>query len=237
MAKKSKQFKAAAQQIEAGKQYPVTEAMDLVKRLSYAKFDETVEVHFHLGTDCKKSDQNVRGTVVLPNGTGKTVRICAITKADKFEAAEQAGADAVGFEDLIAKIKGGWSDFDLCIATPDVMATVGKELGRVLASRMPSPKAGTVTPDIAKTISEFKKGKLEYRLDKHNCVHSVLGKISFGTDKLEQNFRTLFDAILKARPVAVKGTYVRSIYLTSSMGPSISVDVLNATQTAAAANR
>ena len=217
--------------------YTLTEAVDLVKRLSYAKFDETIEAHFHLGIDCKKSDQNIRGTIVLPHGTGKTLRICVITKADKIEAAEQAGADVAGFEDVIAKIKSGWSDFDICIATPDVMGVIGKELGRVLGPRMPNPKSGTVTPDLPKTISEFKKGKLEYRNDKHNCIHSVLGKVSFDAEKIEQNFRTLFDSILKARPVAVKGTYVRSIYLTSSMGPSISVDVLNATQSTAAAAR
>lgn len=217
--------------------YTLTEAVDLVKRLSYAKFDETIEAHFHLGIDCKKSDQNIRGTIVLPHGTGKTLRICVITKADKIEAAEQAGADVAGFEDVIAKIKSGWSDFDICIATPDVMGVIGKELGRVLGPRMPNPKSGTVTPDLPKTISEFKKGKLEYRNDKHNCIHSVLGKVSFDAEKIEQNFRTLFDAILKARPVAVKGTYVRSIYLTSSMGPSISVDVLSATQSTAAAAR
>lgn len=217
--------------------YTLTEAVDLVKRLSYAKFDETIEAHFHLGIDCKKSDQNIRGTIVLPHGTGKTLRICVITKADKIEAAEQAGADVAGFEDVIAKIKSGWSDFDICIATPDVMGVIGKELGRVLGPRMPNPKSGTVTPDLPKTISEFKKGKLEYRNDKHNCIHSILGKVSFDAGKIEQNFRTLFDAILKARPVAVKGTYVRSIYLTSSMGPSISVDVLNATQSTAAAAR
>ncbi|MGM9999228.1 MAG: 50S ribosomal protein L1 [Candidatus Bruticola sp.] len=233
MAKKSKKFAEAVQQIEKGKMYTLTEAVDLVKRLSYAKFDETIEAHFHLGIDCKKSDQNIRGTIVLPHGTGKNLRICVITKADKIEAAEQAGADVAGFEDVIAKIKSGWSDFDICVATPDVMGVIGKELGRVLGPRMPNPKSGTVTPDLPKTISEFKKGKLEYRNDKHNCVHSILGKVSFDSEKIEQNFRTLFDAILKARPTAVKGTYVRSIYLTSSMGPSISVDVLNATQSAA----
>jgi len=237
VAKKSKKFAEALKQIEKGQMYTLTEAVDLVKRLSYAKFDETVEAHFHLGIDCKKSDQNIRGTIVLPHGTGKTLRICVITKADKIEAAEQAGADVAGFEDVIAKIKSGWSDFDICIATPDVMGVIGKELGRVLGPRMPNPKSGTVTPDLPKTISEFKKGKLEYRNDKHNCIHSILGKVSFDAEKLEQNFRTLFDAILKARPVAVKGTYVRSIYLTSSMGPSISVDVLNATQSTAAAAR
>lgn len=237
MAKKSKKFAEALKQIEKGQMYTLTEAVDLVKRLSYAKFDETIEAHFHLGIDCKKSDQNIRGTIVLPHGTGKTLRICVITKADKIEAAEQAGADVAGFEDVIAKIKSGWSDFDICIATPDVMGVIGKELGRVLGPRMPNPKSGTVTPDLPKTISEFKKGKLEYRNDKHNCVHSILGKVSFDAEKIEQNFRTLFDAILKARPVAVKGTYVRSIYLTSSMGPSISVDVLNATQSTAAAAR
>ena len=237
MAKKSKKFAEALKQIEKGQMYTLTEAVDLVKRLSYAKFDETIEAHFHLGIDCKKSDQNIRGTIVLPHGTGKTLRICVITKADKIEAAEQAGADVAGFEDVIAKIKSGWSDFAICIATPDVMGVIGKELGRVLGPRMPNPKSGTVTPDLPKTISEFKKGKLEYRNDKHNCIHSVLGKVSFDAEKIEQNFRTLFDAILKARPVAVKGTYVRSIYLTSSMGPSISVDVLNATQSTAAAAR
>ena len=237
MAKKSKKFAEALKQIEKGQMYTLTEAVDLVKRLSYAKFDGTIEAHFHLGIDCKKSDQNIRGTIVLPHGTGKTLRICVITKADKIEAAERAGADVAGFEDIIAKIKSGWSDFDICIATPDVMGVIGKELGRVLGPRMPNPKSGTVTPDLPKTISEFKKGKLEYRNDKHNCIHSILGKVSFDAEKIEQNFRTLFDAILKARPVAVKGTYVRSIYLTSSMGPSISVDVLNATQSTAAAAR
>jgi large subunit ribosomal protein L1 len=237
VAKSSKKFAEASKQLEKGKAYTLAEAVDLVKRLSYAKFDETVEVHFHLGIDCKKSDQNIRGTIVLPNGTGKTLRICVITKEDKIEAAERAGADVVGFEDVIAKIKSGWSDFDICVATPDVMGVIGKELGRVLGPRMPNPKSGTVTPDLVKTISEFKKGKLEYRNDKHNCVHSILGKVSFDAAKLSQNFNTLFDAILKARPVAVKGTYVRSIYLSSSMGPSINIDVLSATQGAAAVSR
>lgn len=236
MSKKSKKYAEASKQIEPGRAYTVAEAIDLVKRLSFAKFDETVEAHFHLGIDCKKSDQNIRGTIVLPHGTGKTLRICVITKADKFDAAEQAGADVVGFEDVIAKIKSGWSDFDLCVATPDVMGVIGKELGRVLGPRMPNPKSGTVTPDLPKTISEFKKGKLEYRNDKHNCVHSILGKVSFDAEKLQQNFRTLFEAILKAKPAAVKGTYVRSIYLTTSMGPSISLDVLNASQTASSRN-
>lgn len=236
MSKKSKKYAEALKQIEPGHAYTVAEAIDLVKKLSFAKFDETVEAHFHLGIDCKKSDQNIRGTIVLPHGTGKTLRICVITKADRFDAAEQAGADVVGFEDVIAKIKSGWSDFDLCIATPDVMGVIGKELGRVLGPRMPNPKSGTVTPDLPKTISEFKKGKLEYRNDKHNCVHSILGKVSFDADKLQQNFRTLFEAILKAKPSAVKGTYVRSIYLTTSMGPSINLDVLNASQTSASRN-
>ena len=237
MAKKSKKFAEALKQIDRSKAYPLNEAVDLVKKLSYAKFDETVEAHFHLGIDCKKSDQNIRGTIVLPHGTGKNLRICVITKETKLDAAESAGADVAGFEDLIAKIKGGWSDFDLCIATPDVMGVIGKELGRVLGPRMPNPKSGTVTPDLPKTIAEFKRGKLEYRNDKHNCVHTILGKVSFDSEKIEQNFRTLFDAILKARPAAVKGTYVRSIHLTTSQGPSITVDVLNATQAAAAANR
>lgn len=233
MARKSKKYKEAVKQINREQAYVLNDAVELIKKLSYAKFDETVEVHFHLGIDCKKSDQNIRGTIVLPHGTGKTLRICVITKADKFEAAEQAGADVVGFEDVIAKIKSGWSDFDLCVATPDVMGVIGKELGRVLGPRMPNPKSGTVTPDLAKTIAEFKKGKLEYRNDKHNCVHSILGKVSFESEKLQQNFKTLFDAILKAKPAAVKGTYVRSIYLTTSMGPSINVDVLNASQSTA----
>ena len=237
MSKLTKNKKAMLAKVEPNKLYKLNEAAELLKEITFTKFDASVDMDVRLGVDPRKANQMVRGVVTLPHGTGKTLRICVITKEDKIDAAERAGADVAGFEDLIAKIKGGWSDFDLCIATPDVMGVIGKELGRVLGPRMPNPKSGTVTPDLPKTIAEFKRGKLEYRNDKHNCVHTILGKVSFDSEKIEQNFRTLFDAILKARPAAVKGTYVRSIHLTTSQGPSITVDVLNATQAAAAANR
>ena len=191
-----------------------------------AKFDETVEAHIRLGVDSRHADQQVRGAVVLPNGTGKTVRVVVFAKGDNAKAAEEAGAEFVGAEDLVAKIQGeGWTDFDVAIASPDMMGLVGR-LGKVLGPRglMPSPKAGTVTPNVAQAVTEAKAGKIEYRLDKTNIIHCPIGKASFGQEKLLENFTTLLDAIIKAKPAASKGQYIRSCVVTSTMGPGVRVN-------------
>ncbi len=200
------------------------EAVALVKKNANAKFDETVEVHIRLGVDPKKSDQNVRGTVLLPHGTGRRVRVIAFAKGDKAKEAEGAGADIVGEQDLIDRIKGGFADFDVAVATPDMMGAVGSQLGRILAQKMPNPKAGTVSPNIAAAVRDIKAGKVEYRLDKTGIVHTIVGKASFGEDQLRENVATLLDAIVRAKPAASKGTYLRSITLTSTMGPAVKVD-------------
>ena len=202
------------------------EAMDIEQKTGTAKFDETVEVHIKLGVDSRHADQQVRGAVVLPHGTGKTVRVLVFAKGEKATEAENAGADYVGAEELVTKIqKENWFDFDVVVATPDMMGVVGR-LGRVLGPKglMPNPKAGTVTMDVAKAIADIKAGKIEYRLDKTNIIHCPIGKVSFGTEKLMDNFRTLLDAVVKAKPAAAKGQYLRSVVVASTMGPGIKIN-------------
>ncbi len=223
--KHGKKYTDAAKLIEKNKQYEVTEALELAVKTGTAKFDETVEVHVKLGVDGRHADQMVRGAVVLPNGTGKNVRVLAICKDEKIDAAKAAGADYVGGADMIQKIQSeNWFDFDVLITTPDMMGQVGR-LGRVLGPRglMPNPKAGTVSPDIAKAIQEAKAGKIEYRIDRSNIIHCVIGKKSFGTEKLQENFDVLLDAIVKAKPAAAKGQYVRSCAVSTTMGPGIKI--------------
>ncbi len=225
--KHGKKYNESAKLIETGKLYDVNEAVDLAVKTGTAKFDETVEIHVRLGVDSRHADQQVRGAVVLPNGTGKTVRTLVITKGDKVEAAQAAGADYVGAEEMVAKIQNeNWLDFDVVIATPDMMGLVGR-LGKVLGPRglMPTPKAGTVTPDVARAVTEAKAGKIEYRLDKTNIIHCPIGKVSFGAEKLQENFDALMGAIIKAKPAATKGQYVKSCVLATTMGPGIKLNV------------
>lgn len=227
MAKKGKKYQDALKLLEADKLYTVAEAIDLLKKFKIAKFDETVELHVRLGVNPKYADQQVRGAVVLPNGIGKTKRVLVFAKGEKVSEAESAGADFVGGEELAEKIRGGWLDFDVAVATPDMMGVVGK-LGKILGPRglMPNPKLGTVTMDLAKAINEAKAGKIEYRTDKAGNVHCPIGKVSFEPDKLAENYQTLMDALLRAKPAAAKGQYVRSITLTSTMSPGVHL-VLN----------
>ena len=225
--KHGKKYLASAQLIEPGKLYDAEEAAAIVVKTAAAKFDETVEIHVRLGVDSRHADQQVRGAVVLPNGTGKTVRALVLAKGDKADAALAAGADFVGAEDMVAKIQNeNWLDFDVVIATPDMMGLVGR-LGKVLGPRglMPSPKAGTVTPDVAKAVTEAKAGKIEYRLDKTNIIHCPIGKVSFGAEKLQENFDALMGAIVKAKPEAAKGQYIKSCVLATTMGPGIKLNV------------
>ena len=225
--KHGKKYSESAKLIETGKLYDTNEAVDLVVKTATAKFDETVEIHVRLGVDSRHADQQVRGAVVLPNGTGKTVRTLVIAKGDKATAAEEAGADYVGAEEMIAKIQNeNWLDFDVVIATPDMMGLVGR-LGKVLGPRglMPTPKAGTVTPDVAKAVTEAKAGKIEYRLDKTNIIHCPIGKVSFGAEKVQENFDALMGAIIKAKPAATKGQYVKSCVIATTMGPGIKLNV------------
>ena len=223
--KHGKKFTDSAKLIDRANLYTTNEALDLVGQTAKAKFDETVEVHVRLGVDGRHADQQVRGAVVLPNGTGKDVRVAVFAKGDLAKAAEEAGADIVGEADLVQKIQGGWMEFDVAIASPDMMGFVGR-LGKVLGPRglMPSPKAGTVTMDVAKAVKEAKAGKIEYRLDKTNIIHCPIGKVSFGTDKLAENFNTLLDAIIKAKPEAAKGQYIKSCTVASTMGPGIRIN-------------
>ena len=213
----------SAKLIDKNKQYDTKEALDLCLQTAKAKFDETIELHVRLGVDSRHADQQVRGAVVLPNGTGKDVRVLAICKGENEQLAKDAGADFVGAEDMTQKIQQeNWMDFDVLVTTPDCMGLVGR-LGRILGPRglMPNPKAGTVTPDIAKAIKEAKAGKIEYRLDKTNIIHCPIGKKSFGTDKLSENLETLMDAVVKAKPAAAKGQYIKSVAVTSTMGPGV----------------
>jgi large subunit ribosomal protein L1 len=219
-----KKYREVAAAFDREKLYDVAEASAAVKKNARAKFDETIEIHVRLGVDPKKSDQNVRGTVQLPHGTGRTVRVIAFAKGDKAKDAEAAGADVVGDQDLIDRIKAGFADFDVAVATPDMMGAVGSNLGRILAQKMPNPKSGTVTPNIGAAIRDIKAGKVEYRLDKTGIVHTIVGKASFGESQLADNIATLMDAILRAKPASSKGTYVRSITLASTMGPGVKVD-------------
>lgn len=225
MPKRGKIYQEAQKQIERDKAYTAKEAIQLAKELSKAKFDETVEVAIRLGVDPKHADQQVRGTVVLPHGTGKVARILVFAKGEKVKEAEAAGADFVGAEDMVAKIEGGWLDFDVAIATPDMMGAVGK-LGRVLGPRglMPNPKTGTVTFDLEKTVKEFKAGKIEYRVDKAGNIHAPLGKVSFEVDSLAENFSALVDALIKTKPAAAKGKYIRGVAVSTTMGPGIKID-------------
>jgi large subunit ribosomal protein L1 len=235
MKKHGKKYSELAASFDRTKLHDVVEATATVKRNATAKFDETVEIHVRLGVDPKKSDQNVRGTVLLPHGTGRTVRVIAFAKGDKARDAEAAGADLVGEQDLIDRIKAGFLDFDVAVATPDMMAAVGSNLGRILAQKMPNPKSGTVTPNIGNAIRDIKAGKVEYRLDKTGIVHTIVGKASFGEQQLAENIATLLDAIVRAKPSASKGTYLRSVTLTSTMGPGVKVDPNRIKPTAATA--
>jgi len=226
MAKRGKKYLESAKLVDRTRLYEPKEAIELVQKTARAKFDETVEVHVRLGVDSRHADQQVRGAVVLPHGTGKTVRVLVFAKGDKATEAEKAGADYVGAEELVAKIQNeNWFDFDVVVATPDMMGVVGR-LGRVLGPKglMPNPKAGTVTMDVAKAIADIKAGKIEYRLDKTNIIHCPIGKVSFGTEKLLDNFRTLLDAIIRAKPAAAKGQYLKSVVVSSTMGPGIKIN-------------
>ena len=225
MAKKSKKFTEAAKLVDRTKAYSVEEAIELVKKTNFTKFDATVEVAFRLGVDPKKADQQIRGALVLPNGTGKTQRVLVFAKGEKLKEAEAAGADYVGDAEYIQKIQQGWFDFDVIVATPDMMGEVGK-LGRVLGPKglMPNPKTGTVTFDVTKAIEEIKAGKVEYRADKTSNIHVPIGKISFEDNKLVENFTALYDTMLKVKPAAAKGTYIKNLTVTSTMGPGIKVD-------------
>jgi large subunit ribosomal protein L1 len=219
-----KRYKALAADFDSKRLFSTPEAIAIVKKNANAKFNETVEAHVRLGVDPKKSDQGVRGTVLLPHGTGRSVRVIAFAKGDNAKAAQEAGADLVGDQDLIDKVKGGFMEFDVAVATPDMMAQVGKELGRLLAQKMPNPKAGTVTPNIGGAIRDIKAGKVEFRLDKAGIVHTIVGKASFDETQLVENITTLLDAIVRAKPATAKGTYLRSVTLASTMGPGVKVD-------------
>lgn len=224
--KRGKKYKESLKLVDRLKLYEPQEALDLVQKTAKAKFDETVEAHIRLGVDSRHADQQVRGAVVLPHGTGKKVRVLVFAKGDKAKEAEQAGAEYVGAEDLVAKIQGeNWFEFDVVVASPDMMGVVGR-LGKILGPKglMPNPKAGTVTMDIAKAITDIKAGKIEYRLDKTNIIHCPIGKVSFGTEKLSDNFRTLMEAIIKAKPAAAKGQYLKSVVVSSTMGPGIKIN-------------
>ena len=226
MAKKSKKYVEALNKIDRTRLYDATEALSLVAEVATAKFDETVEAHIKLGVDSRHADQQVRGAVVLPHGTGKTKRVLVFAKGEKAAEAEAAGAEFVGAEELVQKIQGeNWFEFDIVVATPDMMGVVGR-LGRVLGPKglMPNPKSGTVTFDVAKAIDEIKAGKVEYRLDKTNIIHVPVGKVSFGGEKLAENFAALMDAIVKAKPAAAKGQYLRSVTVASTMGPGVKIN-------------
>lgn len=229
MAKHGKKYEEAAKLIEANKLYDPLEAIELAKKTAGAKFDETFEVAIKLGVDPKHADQQVRGAVVLPHGTGKTKTVLVFAKGEKAKEAEAAGADFVGAEEMVTKIQGGWTDFDVAVATPDMMGTVGR-LGKVLGPKglMPNPKVGTVTLDVARAIAEIKAGKIEYRTDKAGNIHAPIGKISFDNDKILDNFYTLVDTLVKVKPAAAKGQYMRSITMSTTMGPGVKVNTLKA---------
>lgn len=223
---RGKKYQESAKLIDRTKLYDPKEAMELVQQTAKAKFDESVEIHVKLGVDPRHADQQVRGVVVLPHGTGKTLKVLVFAKGDKAKEAEAAGADYVGAEELVAKIQGeNWFDYDVVVATPDMMGVVGR-LGKILGPKglMPNPKSGTVTFDVEKAINEIKAGKVEYRVDKTSIIHVGFGKVSFGTEKLLDNFRTLMEAVIKAKPAAAKGTYLKSIVVASTMGPAIKIN-------------
>ena len=232
MAKLGKKYKAAIEKYDRSNLYNASEALKIVTDVASAKFDETVEAHIRLGVDSRHADQQVRGAVVLPHGTGKTKRVLVFAKGDKATEAQQAGADFVGAEDMAEKIqKENWFDFDVIVATPDMMGVIGR-LGRVLGPKglMPNPKLGTVTQDVTKAIEEIKAGKVEYRLDKTNIIHVPVGKVSFGAEKLSENFFALIDAIIKAKPAAAKGQYLKSVSVTSTMGPGVKINPVRVTE-------
>ena len=222
----SKRYADSVKLVEANKEYDIKEALDVIEKMPKTKFDQTVELHVKLGVDSKHADQQVRGTVVLPNGTGKTQKVLVFAKGPKAEEAEKAGADFVGAEELIPKIQNdNWFDYDVVVATPDMMGVVGR-LGKVLGPKglMPNPKSGTVTMDVTKAVAEIKSGKVEYRLDKNNIIHLGIGKVSFGVDKLLENYDVIINAIIKAKPAAAKGQYIRSVAIAPSMGPGLYID-------------
>ena len=224
--KMSKRYAESVKLVDKTKEYDIKEALDIIEKMPKAKFDETVELHVKLGVDSKHADQQVRGTVVLPNGTGKTQKVLVFAKGPKAEEAQKAGADFVGAEELIPKIQNeNWFDYDVVVATPDMMGVVGR-LGKVLGPKglMPNPKSGTVTMDVTKAINEIKSGKVEYRLDKTNIIHLGFGKVSFGADKLAENYETVMNAIIKAKPAAAKGQYIRSVAIAKTMGPSLFIN-------------
>ena len=224
--KRGKRYQEAAKLVDFDKLYEAKEAIDIIEKMPKPKFDETVELHVKLGVDSKHADQQVRGTVVLPNGTGKSLRVLVFAKGDKAKEAEAAGADYVGAEELVPKIeKENWFDYDVIVATPDMMGVIGR-LGKVLGPKglMPNPKSGTVTMDVTKAISEIKSGKVEYRLDKTNIIHLGIGKVSFGAEKLLENYEVIIEAIIKAKPAASKGQYIKSVSLTTTMGPGIAIN-------------
>lgn len=221
----SKRYKALEKVIEKGKYYSLDEAVSLLKKSATAKFDETVDLGMHLGINIKKTEQTVRGTVLLPNGTGRVPKILVFAKGEKEKEAKEAGADYIGAEDLINKISGGWMDFDVAIATPDLMKDVGK-LGKILGPKglLPNPKSATVTFDLANTIKEFKKGKVEYKTDAGGNVHTIVGKVSFSPSNIKQNIEVLIDSVIKSKPASVKGQFIKSVTLSSTMGPAIKID-------------
>ncbi len=224
--KMSKRYAESVKLVDKTKEYEIKEALEIIEKMPKTKFDQTVELHVKLGVDSKHADQQVRGTVVLPNGTGKTQKVLVFAKGPKAEEAEKAGADFVGAEELIPKIQNdNWFDYDVVVATPDMMGVVGR-LGKVLGPKglMPNPKSGTVTMDVTKAINEIKSGKVEYRLDKTNIIHLGFGKVSFGADKLLENYETIINAIIKAKPAAAKGQYIKSVAIATTMGPSIYID-------------
>ena len=226
MKKMTKNYAASAKLVEKDKLYEAKEALEIIEKMPKAKFDETVELHVKLGVDSKHADQQVRGTVVLPHGTGKTLRVLVFAKGPKAEEAEKAGADFVGAEELIPKIQNdNWFDYDVVVATPDMMGVVGR-LGKVLGPKglMPNPKSGTVTMDVTKAIKDIKSGKVEYRLDKTNIIHLGFGKVSFGTEKLAENYETIINAIIKAKPAAAKGQYIKSVSISKTMGPGLYIN-------------
>ena len=221
-----KRYQESAKLVDSKKEYEISEALEIIEKMPKTKFDQTVELHVKLGVDSKHADQQVRGTVVLPNGTGKTQRVLVFAKGPKAEEAEKAGADFVGAEELIPKIQNdNWFDYDVIVATPDMMGVVGR-LGKVLGPKglMPNPKSGTVTMDVTKAIKEIKSGKVEYRLDKTNIIHLGFGKVSFGAKKLEENYQTIMDAIIKAKPAAAKGQYIKGVSIATTMGPGIAIN-------------
>ncbi|SOC43086.1 50S ribosomal protein L1 [Salinicoccus kekensis] len=225
MAKRSKKYQAALEKFDADSSYSIEEAVKLAQETSTVNFDASVEVAFRLGIDTRKNDQQIRGAIVLPHGTGKSQRVLVFAKGEKLKEAEEAGADYAGDQEFVEKINGGWFDFDVIVATPDMMGEVGK-LGRVLGPKglMPNPKTGTVTMDVKKAVEEIKAGKVEYRAEKSGIVHAAIGKVSFDTDKLVENFNTLHDALAKAKPASAKGTYFKTVAVSSTMGPGIRVD-------------